>query len=1545
MGCGTVLPDSGRCVVLHAESQKFTGNQCEGHTCVKTSQMSSNKAGWATKALCVLLSLAVLGVWGVSNTAPQADAAEPLPAPANLWPNSRTVTGSVKFAWSKVPGATYYKVTYPNTAGTGTLNATTYSTSFSPYTELPQGNVNWSVLAFNGVDGALSSASFNHEVSNAPTLTCPGPTVNYPKQAPTFTWAPIQGMKQYTLSVSSASNFPVGAATKQYVTQSTSFTLTDGQSDGETFYAKVSGQSAGGINTADSNDCSYKVVWSSGTTDDNDAKPLLVSPSNGKTVREVVLKWAPLLGAARYEVQVSPNGDWTNNLRYDIVTDSATWAPAKTLDNGSYFWRVRGIDNVGNASRWSDYPSTTAGDAWVFTIAPLATPNRKGPVDNTTVTNADFNLSWAPVAGAGAYQLQVSSNASFSDASTTLTCFTTHTDWSPYAYENPPGKFAGPGGTNGCPLNQIDQRGRTDNNVLYWHVRAVDNYTQNELAEPWTTGDFTGTNKPPANGAFVSPWSTAGRFFYNSGAPTLQSPGNGAAVTQPRLVWSRVDGTEYYEVQVNTRPFTWDKNAQQCKIGTSWASKTYKTTATSLTPAMLDAPRVHPVRNAQNTGFDTYPCPVDVTWTASSVDHSKRGGPVPSLRSFQWTGYATAGATTGVVSLTSPSPADMATVTTIPSFAWQPVNGADRYEVWWYDNPTGSTYIPLLDYNQTASRNRPATETFTPVQPLPITQTAGNPTGHGAWQVVALDATGTVIAQSPRRNLVVAFPTEVALESYTTRAQNGAAVVCISGCTTPSTPLISWVQNPDVSYYRVIIARDANFTNIARIYETSNRSIRPVEALPDAQAGESYYVFIQPALDSWWNGVNSTGTIRGAYNTTLLGSQAWSFRKQSSAITDLRTLQPTSLAAASSTNICADNSTGDAIISDAPTFCWNGPAPYASGDVGAMQYHIQVSTTADFGNIIDQAWVDQSSYTPFKASYNNYAPQSVITPPSSQTIRDLTYPDGPLYWRVQAVDGTNNGLTYSATQTVTKRSTGASPESPTNNQIVDSTPSLSWSAKPFAARYEVEVYRNADTSASTANKAFSQRTDLTAITPTNNDRVTGGTSLPEGTYAWRVRGIDAGNESFTWSSWSLFKVDPTHVETFALTSPTAGPFTEQSGIAFGWTTVPGATKYRIYVSSKSSNPKSNADLGTRETVMNSYSPEKVFPAMPTDGNIYWQVEAFDSQNQLLATSNVGSFKYNGTRPTASITAVTPGMGSAQLTWTASNNPAVGALTGIVVKAYQGNAVKFSRTLAGDARSYTFTGLTNGQNYQFTVTPRDAVGDGTESQKSSNVMPSKILPFTNVDRFIQRQFNDLLGRNATANELNTWRSRLGPSGSYNAITMIDSLWNSTSFQSYYPKVGRLYAVCFNRRPDASGLLYWVAKARSGMSTRHLTSAFINGAEYRAVYGGTTNREFVRRIYVNAFGRNPDTGGWNYWTDQLNKNKFSRAHFLSFAVAESTEYKIYSKDRINASLVYIVLLRRSPTATEQANMETYLSSHTVRQAIEQIYTSVEYKNRGI
>jgi hypothetical protein len=147
----------------------------------------------------------------------------------------------------------------------------------------------------------------------------------------------------------------------------------------------------------------------------------------------------------------------------------------------------------------------------------------------------------------------------------------------------------------------------------------------------------------------------------------------------------------------------------------------------------------------------------------------------------------------------------------------------------------------------------------------------------------------------------------------------------------------------------------------------------------------------------------------------------------------------------------------------------------------ARTYKIDVSLAADFSSILDTATVDQTTYTPFSK----------------------TYPEGPLYWRVQAIDGSGNTLTKSPARLVNKASPKVVPTFPTNGSTQTGVPFFQWTPQAYAATYLVEIYKNGDTLFSPANKVLSATAKFSAWAPT--------TSLPSGVYAWRVRRNDADN--------------------------------------------------------------------------------------------------------------------------------------------------------------------------------------------------------------------------------------------------------------------------------------------------------------------------------------------------------------------------------------------------------------------------------------------------
>jgi len=91
---------------------------------------------------------------------------------------------------------------------------------------------------------------------------------------------------------------------------------------------------------------------------------------------------------------------------------------------------------------------------------------------------------------------------------------------------------------------------------------------------------------------------------------------------------------------------------------------------------------------------------------------------------------------------------------------------------------------------------------------------------------------------------------------------------------------------------------------------------------------------------------------------------------------------------------------------------------------------------------------------------------------------------------------------------------------------------------------------------------------------------------------------------------------------------------------------------------------------------------------------------------------------------------------------------------------------------------------------------------------------------------------------------------------------------------------LYVAYFNRAPEAAGFDFWFRSIYNGWGNlRDIAECFAESNEYQINYPiSLTNREFVERIYENLFDREPDQGGWDFWTSGLDRGVTQRSDFI-------------------------------------------------------------------
>ena len=72
---------------------------------------------------------------------------------------------------------------------------------------------------------------------------------------------------------------------------------------------------------------------------------------------------------------------------------------------------------------------------------------------------------------------------------------------------------------------------------------------------------------------------------------------------------------------------------------------------------------------------------------------------------------------------------------------------------------------------------------------------------------------------------------------------------------------------------------------------------------------------------------------------------------------------------------------------------------------------------------------------------------------------------------------------------------------------------------------------------------------------------------------------------------------------------------------------------------------------------------------------------------------------------------------------------------------------------------------------------------------------------------------------------------------------------------------------------------------------------------------SNAGFITYCYQVVLGRQPDSGGYNYWLGQLDSGARNRGEVM-LAFSESAEYQAASLNRVWMSMLYHGMFRRTP-----------------------------------
>lgn len=405
----------------------------------------------------------------------------------------------------------------------------------------------------------------------------------------------------------------------------------------------------------------------------------------------------------------------------------------------------------------------------------------------------------------------------------------------------------------------------------------------------------------------------------------------------------------------------------------------------------------------------------------------------------------------------------------------------------------------------------------------------------------------------------------------------GCAAVQCDGLT--ATPVLKWDRMPGINLYRVIIANDENFTtspvpalgnNLTRntyftLHYTDQR-----KALAESEAGKPFFWYVIPCVTAI-----SCGPSPVSQNPPLAG--AHSFQKRSPEVTGMTASDPS----------------GSEISFSWQDYFDTNQATSAFGELGqqsARTYRIQVDTEPSFASpLLTDTEIDQATYT----------------------AGNELYPEGALYWRVQAVDAQENGLTWSPPQSIIKSSPAVALRAPVGNAAVAGTVPFEWEPQGFASAYTVEVYKNNDSAFSPANRILSATVANPAYTPSD--------PIPASAtpYVWRVRRLDSSKNPGAWSTGSFVSLGSVP----ELLAPANGSLLGTFSGYFEWSDVPGAARYDLTMRSEEGG---NQVIGTVATAAT--------PSELKTGTYTWTVTAYDAAGKALGTSPSRSFRVDATAP-------------------------------------------------------------------------------------------------------------------------------------------------------------------------------------------------------------------------------------------------------------------------------------------------------------------------